>query len=149
MMKVFLDTNILLDYGEVRDDFVYAKAIMELGERGEVELFASYLSYANMGYILRHYPKEELWPLIKDMREGINVLPTDCIQLDAFFQGRIHKLLMHAFRSGKKPLRTEAMKMQHEMNIADNRQTLFSKMLLFPVVWPVMRFVRNLVKNKK
>lgn len=69
-MKVFLDTNILLDYGEVRDDFIYAKAIMELGERGDVELFASYLSYANMGYILRHYPKEELWPLIKDMREG-------------------------------------------------------------------------------
>ena len=67
MMKVFLDTNILLDYGEVRDDFVYAKAIMELGERGEVELYASYLSYANMGYILRHYPKEELWPLIKDI----------------------------------------------------------------------------------
>lgn len=63
MMKVFLDTNILLDYGEVRDDFIYAKAIMELGERGDVELFASYLSYANMGYILRHYPKEELWPL--------------------------------------------------------------------------------------
>lgn len=27
-MKVFLDTNILLDYGEVRDDFVYAKAIL-------------------------------------------------------------------------------------------------------------------------
>ena len=48
-MKVFLDTNILLDYGEVRDDFIYAKAIMELGERGDVELFASYLSYANMG----------------------------------------------------------------------------------------------------
>lgn len=83
MMKVFLDTNILLDYGEVRNDFIYAKAIMELGERGEVELYASYLSYANMGYMLRHYPKEELWPLIKDMREGINVLSTDSTQLDA------------------------------------------------------------------
>lgn len=82
MMKAFLDTNILLDYDEVRDEFVYAKAIMELGERGEVELCASYLSYANMGYILRHYPKEELWSLIKDMREGVNVLPTDSTQLD-------------------------------------------------------------------
>jgi predicted nucleic acid-binding protein len=83
MMKVFLDTNILLDYGQVRDEFVYAKAILELGESGKIELFASCLSYANMGYILRHYPKEDMWSLIGDMREGINVLPTNSSQLDA------------------------------------------------------------------
>ena len=82
MMKVFLDTNILLDYGQIRDDFLYAKAIMELGERKEIDLYASYLSYANMGYILRHYPKEEMWGLIRDMREGIHVLDTSASQLD-------------------------------------------------------------------
>ena len=81
-MKVFLDTNILLDYGQVRDDFLYAKAIMELGERKEIELYASYLSYANMGYILRHYPKENIWSLIKAMREGIHILDTNACQLD-------------------------------------------------------------------
>ena len=42
-------------------------AIMELGERGDIELYASYLSYANMGYILRKYPKEEIWSLINVM----------------------------------------------------------------------------------
>ena len=57
MMKVFLDTNILLDYGQTRDNFVYAKTIFELGERGEIELCASYLSFANMGYIFRHYTR--------------------------------------------------------------------------------------------
>ena len=36
MMKVFLDTNILLDYGQVRLDYLYAKAFMELGERGDL-----------------------------------------------------------------------------------------------------------------
>lgn len=82
-MRVFLDTNILLDYGQVRNDFPYAKAIMELGERGEFELCASFLSYANMGYILRHYPQEEVWNLIRDMREGICVLPTNDTQLDS------------------------------------------------------------------
>ena len=71
MNRIFLDTNILLDYGQERKEFLYAKAIMELGERREIELFASYLSYANMGYILRKYPKDEIWSLIKDMREGI------------------------------------------------------------------------------
>ena len=82
MKRVFLDTNILLDYGQERDDFIYAKAIMELGERGEIELYASYLSYANMGYILRKHPKEEIWSLISDMREGITVLDTNSRQLD-------------------------------------------------------------------
>ncbi|MBQ8065083.1 MAG: PIN domain-containing protein [Prevotella sp.] len=81
-MKVFLDTNILLDYGQVREEFLYAKAILELGEQKEIELYASYLSYANMGYILRHYPKEDMWLLINDMRKGIHVLSTDSTQLD-------------------------------------------------------------------
>ena len=39
-MKVFLDTNILLDYGQVREEFLYAKAILELGEQKEIELYA-------------------------------------------------------------------------------------------------------------
>lgn len=82
MNRIFLDTNILLDYGQERKEFLYAKAIMELGERREIELFASYLSYANMGYILRKYPKDEIWSLIKDMREGITVLDTNGSQLD-------------------------------------------------------------------
>ncbi len=82
MNKVFLDTNILLDYGQERDDFLYAKAIMELGERGDIDLYASYLSYANMGYILRKYSKEEIWSLINDMHEGITVLDAKSSQLD-------------------------------------------------------------------
>lgn len=81
-MKVFLDTNILLDYGQARADFLYAMAIMELGERKEIELYASYLSFANMGYILRHYPRENMWLLINDIRKGVHVLPTDEEQLD-------------------------------------------------------------------
>ena len=83
MMKAFLDTNILLDYGQAREAFIYAKAILELGEQGEIELYASYLSYANMGYILRHYPKETMWSLIREMREGIKVVSNDASQLDS------------------------------------------------------------------
>lgn len=70
-------------------------------------------------------------------------------QLDRFFQARLHKLLMHAFRSGKSALRTEAMKMQQEMNIADNRQTRFTKFLLLPGVWTVTRQLRNIIKSRK
>lgn len=70
-------------------------------------------------------------------------------RLDKFFQARIHKLFMHAFRSGKSSLRTQALLLQKEMDIADNRQIRLSKVLLFPGIWQVMRFVRNVVKSSK
>ncbi|MBP5394184.1 MAG: glycosyltransferase [Bacteroidaceae bacterium] len=70
-------------------------------------------------------------------------------QLDRFFQARIHKLLMHAFRSGKPSLKTKALKMQQEINVADNRQILFAKVLLLPAIWQIMRFVRNVLKSNK
>ena len=35
-----------------------------------------------MGYILRKSPKEEMWSLINDMREGITVLDANSSQLD-------------------------------------------------------------------
>lgn len=82
MRKVFLDTNILLDYGQERDAFEAANAIYRLGEEGLVELYASYLSYANLGYILRHYPQSERYELIDIMRRNIVVLPCDANQLD-------------------------------------------------------------------
>lgn len=70
-------------------------------------------------------------------------------QLDRFFQARIHKLLMHAFRSGKPSLRKKALAMQQEMNVADNRQILLAKVLLLPAIWQIMRFVRNVIKSSK
>jgi len=80
--KVFLDTNILLDYGQEREEFQAANAIYKLGDAGAIDLYASYLSYANLGYILRHYSQSERYELIKLMREGVVVLPCDANQLD-------------------------------------------------------------------
>lgn len=46
MMKVFLDTNILLDYVDHREKRIYAKLILGMADEGLISLFASYLSYA-------------------------------------------------------------------------------------------------------
>ena len=70
-------------------------------------------------------------------------------RLNLFFQARFHKLLMHAFRSGKTSLRTEALRMQHEMGIRNNRKICLAKVLLLPGIWQVMRFLRDFVKNTK
>lgn len=83
MKRVFLDTNILLDYGLDREQADYAEHILALGAQGMIELYASYLSYANMGYILRHHPVAEIYSLIRMMRQPVEVLPCDAAQLDA------------------------------------------------------------------
>ena len=83
MKKIFLDTNILLDYGQQRDRHEEAETIFDLRDAGLIELYASYLSYANMGYILRHMETEAKYALINSTREGITVLPCNDVQLDS------------------------------------------------------------------
>ena len=81
-MKVFLDTNILLDFVEQRNNLGYAKTILELGKKGELELYASYLTFANMAYILRHRSKDEIYKLLKMARNHVKVLDNTPHQLD-------------------------------------------------------------------
>ena len=81
MRKVFLDTNILMDFVDRRELREYAETIIELGKTGVIQLFASYLSYANMGYILRHRSQEERYEKIRKAREVATVLPCDDLQL--------------------------------------------------------------------
>lgn len=82
MMKVFLDTNILMDFVENRESREYAETIIELGKTGAIQLFASYLSFANMGYILRRRSKEDRYRLLNSVRNIVTVLPCDDKQLD-------------------------------------------------------------------
>lgn len=81
-MKVFLDTNILMDFVDNRENREYAKNIIELGKCGIIQLFASHLSFANMGYILRHRTQEERYRMIRNARKITTVLPCDATQLD-------------------------------------------------------------------
>ena len=73
-MKVFLDTNILLDFVDNCEKREYAETIIELGRQGIIELYASYLSYANMGYILRKRKQDERYRMIRNARK----LPLCC-----------------------------------------------------------------------
>ena len=53
-MKVFLDTNILIDFIARRDGFYeYAANIINLGIRGEVKLYATPMSFATCIFIAR------------------------------------------------------------------------------------------------
>ena len=81
-MKVFLDTNVLLDFADARNNAFQAEAILNLGKRGEIVNCASYLSYANINYIKRDLPRATRYQLIRDLRKDITVLPCDAVQLN-------------------------------------------------------------------
>lgn len=52
-MNVFLETSILIDVIENREGTIMAKRILQLGKDKKINIFASYLSYANINYIKR------------------------------------------------------------------------------------------------
>lgn len=54
MMKVFLDTNILLDIIEGREKFLLASSnVFDLGVKGKIQMFATPLTFANCVYTAR------------------------------------------------------------------------------------------------
>lgn len=81
MIKVFLDTNILVDLQENRLESARAAVIHQLGEDGKIKLYASYLSYANLGYIWRKVPQHERYERIRQLCIGVEILPMDVNQL--------------------------------------------------------------------
>ena len=52
--RIFVDTNIILDWLGQRDPFfVYARSIFNKGEHGEVRILISTMSYISVEYILK------------------------------------------------------------------------------------------------
>ena len=75
-MKLFLDTNILLDIVSHRSGETSARIILErcLGPMDRVCI--SYLSLADMSYILRkHYSTEDLRSILRELSTNMKVLP--------------------------------------------------------------------------
>jgi predicted nucleic acid-binding protein len=77
MDKLFLDTNVLLDYLAARTPFDKdAKILIERADQGQVEVFISALSVCNIAYILRKLmPDTEILPLITDITRLVTITP--------------------------------------------------------------------------
>ena len=62
-MKVFLDTNIVIDFYDQRGDFYYpAAVIFDLAYQGKIQLYVSAVTFVNAFFILRKsYSREELY----------------------------------------------------------------------------------------
>lgn len=86
MKRVFLDTNILIDYIQARAGGDDAKQLLMHGRDGEVSLYASFLTFANMAYILNG--KADIYELFAMLTSFITVLPMDGDQLQAALSQR-------------------------------------------------------------
>ena len=86
MKRVFLDTNILIDYIQARAGGDDAKQLLMRGREGEVSLYASFLTFANMAYILDG--KADIYELFSMLTSFITVLPMDGDQLQAALSQR-------------------------------------------------------------
>lgn len=87
MKNVFLDTNILIDYVLGRTHGEDAEQLLQHGKNGSVSLSASYLTFANMAYILKG--KVDIYELFHDLHIFIVVQPTNDAQLVAAMSQRV------------------------------------------------------------
>lgn len=87
MKHVFLDTNILIDYVQARAGGDDAKQLLVRGRDGDIELYASFLTFANMAYILDG--KTDIYELFAMLTGFIKVLPMDGGQLQTALTRRV------------------------------------------------------------
>lgn len=78
MKKVFLDTNILLDFITEREGVEEASSILQLGEEGQIGLTTSFLTMANVAYVARKGRNQaDLYELMRGLSEIVEVLKMD------------------------------------------------------------------------
>lgn len=74
MKRIFLDTNILIDYIDNRAGADDAEQIFACGFSGEVLLFASSLTFSNMAYIIKGRTQEEKYDALRQMAGIVEIV---------------------------------------------------------------------------
>lgn len=78
MMKVFLDTNVLLDYYLNREGADVAESILAMGYGKVYEVYVSALSFSNIAYITRQkFPGEQIYSVLDTLLELAEVTAVD------------------------------------------------------------------------
>ena len=76
-MKIFLDTNFLMDYMEREEYKPQCIEILIKGKEQRAKFYVSFLSLANFAYINRKKDKEILYNALKRLIKMFNVIPND------------------------------------------------------------------------
>lgn len=78
-MKVFIDTNVLLDFYCQREDFYQdAACIFDLACNGKIEIWVSPISFVNFFYITRkEYTVEQRYEILRGLMQICNIAGAD------------------------------------------------------------------------
>lgn len=89
-MKVFLDTNVIMDFCAKRVPFFEdASLIIDMGYRKEITLIVSSLTFINVAYILRKVYEQEL--VMKKLEELVKICTVSPIDENIILNGiRMH-----------------------------------------------------------
>ena len=83
-MKVFLDTNIIIDYFDSqREHYLPATILFDLALKGELELIVCAQSFITAFYVLgKYYPKEELYSSMRSLYKlcGVSLVDASIIE---------------------------------------------------------------------
>lgn len=85
MKKVFIDTNVLIDYFATRRDYEAASTIVTMAKDEKYKLLVSSLSFATASYIMNAHHKKtnaEIVALFADFVKMCNVTPVDSLIID-------------------------------------------------------------------
>ena len=83
-MKVFLDTNIVIDLLDKREPFyIDAVELFTLAYKKEITLFVSPMTYATASYLLRKHGKEGMRKLLGYFRQLSQITTADEKVVDA------------------------------------------------------------------
>ena len=88
MMKVFIDTNIFLDYIQQRPEgWKEAEVIFFLAIHGDIELLVTDLTIANMRYVTRKdIALEQFYAVMKGLRPYYQIIPLGSSVVDKAYQ---------------------------------------------------------------
>ena len=78
-MKVFLDTNVVIDFYARRSDFFHAAAvIIDLAVKGKIEIVVSGTTFVNAFYLLKdYYDEEELYTAMSNLADKCEISTID------------------------------------------------------------------------
>lgn len=78
-MKVFLDTNVIIDYFDSqREHYLPAAILFDLAMKGKLEVVVCAQSFITAFYVLgKCYPKEELYTCMRSLYKLCSVSPVD------------------------------------------------------------------------
>ena len=87
-MKVFIDTNVFLDYIQHRPEgWKEAEVIFFLAIHGDIELLVTDLSIANMRYVTRKdIALEQFYAVMKGLRPYYHIVPLGSSVVDKAYQ---------------------------------------------------------------